>query len=322
MKHTIKIAPISLVAALLFNAAHGSIKNQSDLIKSKLKIGDYQTVAGYSGTVKITNIEPEKNQPHKHVIVTVGESKYFPGNIAFPVTYYRAFYEGNVKLQKKVGYTVTRGSHVGKERLVVVNDYVFLLNDWRNKDDYSVSRVFKVGNGGQPAKKNGLGSLLGAMVTVATGGSLEEDKGALKREVLQPYLDQATAKQKSYYATWIQDPTNAKTKQYLDDLDMAMTQAMHNYNKKIYNSPAHQRMLAHRRWMAKNVNMKVYNKKGTTIWIGSTEKAFITNEIGVGRDTTSSCTSDMYYYFSDKNGTPGTKFNSDGDNCSGSVTIR
>lgn len=351
MTYSIKtIATITLTAALSTGAAHADVKHQTDIIKESLSVGDYGTIAGGSSAFeRIAEILPDKAQSygHLHIIVqpypnSATEStrntkvSYFADNVAFPVTYRQNVYEGNAKLQKKIGYTLRRGPFVNKDRLVVVDNYIFFLDDWKNKDDYDLDTVLKIdgdnaigsrsGTTGL-SKSSGFGGFLGALTKSmgqVAAGDLDGDGELqkLKTTVLQPYLDQATIQQQSYFAKWKQNPANAKHLQYLADMEIAMDEGMKNYNQEIYNSPAHQRMLAHHRWMAKNVDMKVYNKKGTTIWIGSSKTAFITNEISPGHDMTSSCNTDMYYYFSEKNGTPGTKFNSDGDNCGGSVTIR
>lgn len=351
MTYSIKtIATITLTAALSTGAAHADVKHQTDIIKERLSVGDYGTIAGgSSGFERISEILPDKAQSYGnlHVIVqpypsSASESSrntevnYFADNVAFPVTYRQTVYEGNAKLQKKIGYTLRRDQSVNHRRMVVVDDYIFFLDNWKNKDDYTLKTVLKIGSdntiGSKSAttglsKSSGFGGFLGALTKsmgqVAAGdldGSGEIQK--LKTTVLQPYLNQATAQQKSYLATWKQNPANAKHLQYLADMEIAMDEGMKNYNQEIYNSPAHQRMLAHHRWMAKNVDMKVYNKKGIDIWIGTSEDAFITTKVDAGSDAVGECNEDSYYYFSDKRGTPGTKFNSEGDNCGGSVTIR
>lgn len=350
MKYIKKIATITLAASFSISAAHADVKNQTDIIKERLSVGDYGTIAGGSSAFeRIAEILPDKAQSygHLHVIVQPYPSSatestrntkvnYFADNVAFPVTYRQNVYEGNAKLQKKIGYTLRRGPFVNKSRLVVVDDYIFLLNDWKNKDDYTLKTVLKIdgdnaigsrsGTTGL-SKSSGFGGFLGALTKsmgqVAAGdldgnGEIQN----LKATVLQPYLDQATIQQQSYFAKWKQKPANAKHLKYLADMEIAMDEGMKNYNQEIYNSPAHQRMLAHHRWMAKNVDMKVYNKKGINIWIGTSENAFITTKVDAGSDAVGECNEDSYYYFSEKRGTPGTKFNSAGDNCGGSVTIR
>ncbi|WMI64314.1 hypothetical protein RBH94_09595 [Aestuariibaculum sp. YM273] len=44
--------------------------------------------------------------------------------------------------------------------------------------------------------------------------------------MLQPYLDEATKKQKANYKQWVANPENARTKIYIDDKRAMMDKAM------------------------------------------------------------------------------------------------
>lgn len=346
MKHTVKITTVTIAAALSFSTAHASVQNQTDIIKSKLKVGDYQALSGSSAVQRIAEIQPDKAQLYGHLHIVVQpypndpsdqtrktRVDYFADNVAFPVTYRRTVYEGNAKLQEKVGYTLRRGRSVNKRRLVVVDNYIFLLRDWQNKDDYKVSSVLKIDGdnaiGARSAstglsKSSGFGGFLGeltkAMGQVATGQTVGADIPNLKATVLQPYLDKATAEQQRAFAAWKQKPANAKHLKYLDDMDAAMTDGMRNYNRKIYNSPAHQRMLAHRRWMAKNIDVEVKNNTGNTVWVGSQDSPYYSG-IPSGTSSTRDCTNDLYVHYS-QGSKSGTKFYNARSACGSSVNIR
>lgn len=346
MKHIFNIAAVTLVATLSVGAAQAAgVSNQTDIIKSKLTVGDYQALSGSSAVQRIAEIQPDKAQLYGHLHIVVQpypndpsdqtrntRVDYFADNVAFPVTYRRTVYEGNAKLQEKVGYTLRRGPSVNKRRLVVVDDYVFLLREWKNKDDYKVGAVLKIGSdntigsrSSTTGLKKGVGRFLGALaksmgqvVAGKTGGG--GNIANLKNTVLQPYLDQATAQQQHYYAAWKKKRANAKHLKYLDDMDAAMADGMRNYNRKIYNSPAHQRMLAHRKWMAKNVDVEVQNNTGSTVWVGSQDSPYYSG-IPSGTSSTRDCTNDLYVHYS-QGSKSGTKFYSARSACGSKVSIR
>ena len=322
------------------------IKNQSEIIRSQVSKGEYKIVAdlynSHYDVVDIADITFDKDQPNAHYVVSIrkypnhaneGKSKaaytYFPDNIAFPVTYMYSHYVGNDKLKEQVGYVVENNkNYVGDDRIVFVNDYLFMLQKWVSKDKYEIRWVLKApkvtgqkseGNKPVKKKKKGFFKALKEQMNRSTSGGLDIEK--VKVEVLQPYLDQATSKQKAYYSSWIKDPENAKTKKYIDDKRAMMKKAIKNYNDDIFNSPEYQRMLAYQKWIDNNINVTVKNQGNTTLWVGSSATAFITTEIAPGGSSTQTCTTDLYYYFSDAKGSKGYKFYSADGSCGGTVTI-
>ncbi len=42
-----------------------------------------------------------------------------------------------------MGYVVREGRSVGSDRIVFVDDYLFMLHNWENKDNYEVRFVLK-----------------------------------------------------------------------------------------------------------------------------------------------------------------------------------
>jgi hypothetical protein len=347
MKTSKTITAIILFMSLCLQAQE--IKNQSEIIRNTLARGDYKIIAdlynSHRGDINISDITFDKNQPKAHFEISLKKypnhpresdrnaiHKYFPDNIAFPVTYFASVYEGNKKLQDKVGYVVREGRSVGDDRIVLLDSYLFMLQNWKNKDNYEIRWIVKIpktttevsanNNKEKPKKKKkgffkGLKDKIKEGASVGSGVSIEK----MKTEVLQPYLDAATEKQKTYYATWIKKAENTKTKKYLDDKRTLMKKAIKQYNDDIFNSPEYQRMLAYQKWIDNNINVTVYNKSGRTIWVGSSATAFITTKIDTGGSSTQTCTSDMYYYYSDAKGTPGTKFYNGNAACGSSVTI-
>ncbi|MDG4714677.1 hypothetical protein [Winogradskyella marincola] len=335
---------------IAISAQAQEVKNQSEIIRNNVSKGEYRIVAdlykSHSGVMEITDVQFDKNQPNDHFEIVLKQypnhatestrnetSQYFPDNIAFPVTYVNSVYEGNKKLQEKVGYVVREGRSVGRDRIVFIDDYMFFLQKWESKDDYEIRFVLKApkikketteSEPGKKKKKKKKGGFLKSIKSKmrsskSIGGSVDIDK--VKTEVLQPYLDEATKKQETYYKQWIANSENAKTKKYIDDKRAMMDKAMKQYNDDIFNSPEYQRMLAYQKWLKNNVNVTVANKKGSTIWVGSSKEAFITHEIPSGGQSTQTCTTDLYYYYSDAKGSPGHKFYSADSNCGRTVTI-
>lgn len=258
---------------------------------------------------------------HKEVYIVINGDKknpkdqeadmFIPDNVAFPVTYMLRVYEGNNKTRKKVGY-YPRTDVYEDTRAVFLNGKIYILENWKDKDNYKLDAVLEYRE--KPLK--------GLKMMKEVLKSPKKMKSEKPHQVLQKYLDAATAKQKSYYATWIKKPENAKTIQYLKDLKAATAKALKDYNQAIFDSPEYQRMLAHRRWMDKNANMTVQNNTGRTIWVGSSPEAFITTEIQAGSSKSNiSCTSDMYYYYSSSKGSRGTKFHHKKSGCGTTVNI-
>lgn len=289
----------------------------------------------------VVDISPDKSQPDGHFEIKLKENpnhaaestrneviQLFSDNIAFPITYRSTAYAGNAKLQEAVGYVIDKKeSDRWDKRYIFVKDHLFIVTDWKSKDDYYIRYILKSKNAPadktekkEKKKKKGFFKSLKEGIKNAKaggGGSIEK----LKAEVLQPYLDKATVKQKAYYPEWIKVTENLKTKEFMEDQAVLMKKAMKQYNDDIFNSPEYQRMLAYRRWLDNSINMTVHNKSGSTIWVGSTKEAFISNEIQSGGSSTENCTSDMYYYYSDAKGTPGKKFYTEDSACGSSVTI-
>ncbi|WP_124980054.1 hypothetical protein [Nonlabens xiamenensis] len=313
-------------------------------MSSKISKGDFRITAdqykSHSGVMTITEINEDKAQPGGHYQIILKRypnhatestrnetEQYFADHVAFPVTYIKSTYEGNKKLQDNVGYVIREGRSVGNERMVVKDNYIFLLHKWQDKDNYEVRYVLSTGDpasqgdnkGKSKKKKKGLFKSFKEKMKNASAGGVSIEK--LTAEVLQPYLDEATAKQKAFYADWIKDPNNKNTVKYMDDKREMMNKAMKQYNDDIFNSPEYQRMLAYHRWLKSNVNLTVKNNSGSTLWVGSSKEAFITTKIEPGDEVTMNCTTDLYYYHSDAQGASGTKINQADGACGSVVNI-
>jgi len=342
------IKPVTICTFLLSLCIQAQdIKHQSEIIRNNVAKGDYRIIAdlykSHRGVVNIADIKRNRDQPNSHFEIHLkkypnhaSESKrntaykYFPDNLAFPVTYFAGSFQGNKKLQEQVGYVIREYRDPADDRIVFVDDYLFMLQKWKSKDNYEVRWILKAPKAEKEKaesktktkkKKNGFFKSLKKKFNNAKPLSSNISIEKIKAEVLQPYLDAATKKQEAYYASWIKKPENAKTKKYIDDKRAMMKKAIKQYNDDIFNSPEYQRMLAYQKWIDNSINMTVHNKSGSTIWVGSSATAFITNEISSGSSSTQTCTSDMYYYLSDAKGAKGYKFYTADSSCGSSVTI-
>lgn len=342
-----KIKTLLICAIVLMLTAQvqaQEVKNQSEIIRSNVSKGDYKIIADkymrHGGVMTITNIVADKSRPNDHFEISfkkypndATEStrneviRLFADNTSFPVTYMHSNYEGNAKLQKAVAYLVQESKY-STDRFVFIDNYLFFLADWKNKDDYLVRFILEnpdakkeMGeNKSKKKKKGGFFKKMKQGLKNASTGSKEKIE-KLKAEVLQPYLDKATAKQKANYAEWVKVPKNKKLENHIADSRVLMEKAMKKYNDDILKSPEYQRMLAYHRWMNNNINVTVKNNSGRTIWVGSGKTAFITTKIESGSSSVQTCTSDMYYYYSDAKGSQGTKFYTGDSACGSSVTI-
>lgn len=340
---TIKLFTICML--LVTVAMQGQdVKNQSEIIRSNVSKGDYKIIADkymrHGGVMTITNIEADKSRPNDHFEISfkkypndATEStrneviKLFADNTSFPVTYMHSNYEGNAKLQKAVGYLVQESKYK-TDRFVFIDNYLFFLTEWKNKDDYSVRYILEnpdakketAENKSKKKKKGGFFKKLKQGIKNASTGSKEKIE-KLKAEVLQPYLDKATTKRKSNYSQWVKVPKNEKLENHIADSRVLMKKAMEKYNDDILKSPEYQRMLAYHRWMNNNINVTVKNNSGRTLWVGSGKTAFITTKIESGGSSVQTCTTDMYFYYSDAKGTPGKKFYTGDSACGSTATI-
>ncbi len=320
------------------------VKNQSDIIRSSFSPGKYTVVSSFYETKEmiIDDILLDKNQPNEHFEVifqqfpneSTKKDQYFPDNIAFPATYIESAYEGDEKDQKEIGYVIRKGRPAGKKRMVFLNEYIFLLDSWENKDSYSLNTVLKLegtkeeNDSKKKKKKGGFGSFLNkikeAKVKQKNGGNDTREK--LKKEILQPYLDKAFEKQKTYYAQWIKNPDHAKLEQYLKDLEKLMDLSIRNQNEKIKNSPEYKRMKAMHAYLdGKAANeskgqVTIYNKTGKDIYLfeeGSGNSSRITPNSRISVN----CSKNYYYNFN-PNSSYNTQCYSANGACGSSVTVQ
>ncbi|WP_394748959.1 hypothetical protein [Spongiimicrobium salis] len=329
---------LKYVALCLFASVLGlnaqEVKNQSEEL-ANIKTGKYtayitkQEGDKYKGGIEdlwfeVLRIEKFKAEPNSglyEAYMFIGESKTYenerikatllPDNFAFPMTYVSNAYEGNKKLQEKVGYIYDPYEGEPTTRVVFLDGAIYVMEDYMDKDNYKLEYILEFEE--KPIK--------GLKMMKAVMKSPKKMQAMQPKKKLQAYLDAASVLQKNRYASWIKKPENIKTEKYIEDKRAMMKKAIKQYNDDIFNSPEYQRMLAYQKWIENSINMTVKNNKGTTVWVGSSATAFITTEIAPGKSATQNCTSDLYYYYSDAKGAQGTKFYTANNACGSTVTI-
>lgn len=302
MNNSMKIVMLATMLLSFGNIKAQKVKNQSEIIKANFKTGEYKVIASLSPTVhmgKVMNFEkiiPDKSKPEDNLQVIVQlypesrsnyekekRTKFFADKEIFPVSYISTNYEGNRKLQEQNGYVVRRSG--GEDRFVFVKNYVFYLEEWKSKDDYYLRTILSydgkeegtVTKKKKKKKKKSFGGFFKALKTgiktgSSGGGGSKAKIEKLKKEVLQPYLDAATAIQTKMQSS----PEALKAKRKAASINKKMNKAIDNYNNVVY-----------------------VNKTGRTIYIyrGSSTKGAM---YGNGVKVKFPCTSGLNYDFTGK----------------------
>lgn len=297
---TIKLLAICALAFTTGIKAQ-NVKNQSEIIKQNFKPGTYKVIATNTSIRKSVNLEkiiadkskPEDNfelriQLHPHSPTDSQREerkKFFADKEISPVTYINTSYEGNRQMQEQNGYVVRRNKYAGKTRMVFVDNYVFYIEYWENKDKYNLRAIFQndvedksASKKDKKKKKEKIGGFFKAlkeeMKTGSTGSAsgLSPKMAKLKNEVLQPYLDAATEIQKKMESS----PEALKAKRKADAINSKMNKSIDSYNNVVY-----------------------VNKTGKTIYIyrgNSTKAASYSN----GAKVKFPCSSGLNYDFTGK----------------------
>ena len=273
------------------------VKNQSEIIKENFEAGSYKIIATTSlgKTVNFQEISPDKSKPKDNLKLLVQlkpesvtdserekRTTFFADKEIFPATYINTSYEGNKKMQEQNGYVVRRGKYAGETRLVFVKDYIFYLTYWTDKDNYTLAAILSNGVKGnedsaKEKKKKKMGGFFKALKEGIKTGSTNTGRSnpkmeKLKIEVLQPYLDAATAIQKKMESS----PEALKAKRDAAAINEKMNKSIDSYNNVVY-----------------------VNKTGRTIYIyrgNSTKGAMYGNGVKVKFP----CTSGLNYDFTGK----------------------
>lgn len=112
-------------------------------------------------------------------------NSYYPDEEAFPATYVYGRFNTE---------TVMRGWNYiernNEKRLVILDEWVYLLEDWESKDKYKINSVFKKGEAS------------GFKLAKMAMGAAKVMENAHHKEALQKYLDEAFKKQSELLPAW------------------------------------------------------------------------------------------------------------------------
>lgn len=165
----------------------------------------------------------------KEIVVKEGEetstNSYYPDEEAFPATYVWGRYNTETCM-RGWDYIERRG----EDRMVVLDEWVYILEKWENKDSYRIKKCFKKGE------------LSGFKLTKKAFGAAKEMENAKHKETLQKYLDEAFKKQGEVLPAW-----QANNKAKIDKQKAAKDRyrfTIDSVNGKYWNSAAGQKKKA------------------------------------------------------------------------------
>lgn len=179
----------------------GVLNAQEDQTAKATKMGDGQfmsyvinesggnyTCAGINKEVWTFSFKPYQGD-FKEIVVKEGEKtqtdSYYPDEEAFPATYVWGWYNTQPAMR---GWDFIERR--GENRLVILDEWVYILEKWVDKDNYRIKKVFKKGE------------LSGFKLTKKAFGAAKEMENAKHKETLQKYLDEAFKKQAELLPAW------------------------------------------------------------------------------------------------------------------------
>jgi len=352
-----------LLLAICFNTAFvkaQDVTNQTEQIKA-LPIGKYiiYDIKDYNGktdyarlkmTAEMVEVAREQNFPeHSRFMFKISDldaQQYIPTNMAFPATLAALYYEGNEKLQKKVGYVPIEKNESSTNRFVVVDGIIFDLNNKFNKDNpetfkprrlyvpesfaLEASKTDEKKDGKKKKKKLSFKERMKKL----SGGGLGVDKGTEKLidinavQKAVDYLSAAIAQQEKVYPSWIEKSENSTRLEAVKKRLDLMYDAMNKYNEDLMDTPEYKRIQENNRRAnaaaAKN-NVTLKNDTGKDIYVyeaGSMNGS----RINAGSSGSFSCSSNYYYAFNGNSGTRGGNAGplaySSNSSCGGTVSVK
>jgi len=269
------------------------------------EIKDYRVQPGtHKEVYLIQNKDP--NRPKEMVPLML-----IPDNEAFPVTYISASYEGNQQLMQEIGYTIREGGDYGKTRVVFLKGKIYLIENWIDKDHYTLKAVLEY-------TEKTLKGLKLIREVYKTPKKMKKDQ---PHTTLQRYLDQATTMQKQHYAKWAKDPKNIAFIAEKKRIAKAMKDYIHNDRTAYLQSEEYKRIMENNQRAdaaASRSNVTIFNNTSQTIYISGSRAGGWTR-ISPNSSTSYSCDDDIYYNYEGKG--KGTKFYTAHSSCGGKVTI-
>jgi hypothetical protein len=148
--------------------------------------GNY-TYGGINREVWTFSFKPFEGD-FKEIVVQEADQKtnsYYPDEEAFPMTY--VWGSLNTESCMRGWNYIERRS---ENRLVILDEWVYILEKWENKDNYRIQKCFKKGE------------MSGFSLTKKAFGAAKEMEKANHKETLQKYLDEAYKKQMELLPAW------------------------------------------------------------------------------------------------------------------------
>lgn len=149
--------------------------------------GNY-TYGGINKDVWTFTIKPYEVD-FKEIVVKEAEetstNSYYPDEEAFPATYVWGRYNTETCMR---GWDYIERRE--EDRMVVLDEWVYILEKWENKDKYRIKKCFKKGE------------FKGMKLIKAQMGAAKEMEKANHKETLQKYLDEAFKKQSELLPAW------------------------------------------------------------------------------------------------------------------------
>lgn len=342
-------------ALFMLNSINGQeVKNQTEQIKL-LPTGKYLTYdvkdkgngKYYWYPVKLdaelASVEQEKNfTEHKYLNLKVGNSmhdkpnSYLPDNMGFPITLAKLAYEGNAKLQKKVGF-VPREIRKGRtNRVVVLDGIIFDLStdfDPNKPETFKPYRLYvhesygkenkSKDDGKKKKKKKSFLKKLGSIANVAGSAAEVELNKVNHVENVVSYLKKAVAKQNEVYPKWKNQPKNKARLKNLELKKKLMDKGINDYNEAFKKTDEWKRIQENNKYWAKyeaENETTIKNATGRDIFIYEEGSHNGTRLFNDGRRSYK-CNKTYYYSFSgNSKWSAGTKIS--GTSCGSTATVR
>lgn len=171
---------------------------------------------------------------------------YYPDEEAFPATYVLG--RLNTEACMRGWNYIPRDK---EKRLVVLDEWIYILEKWESKDNYRIQKCFKKGE------------LSGFKHTKKAFGAAKEMENAKHKETLQKYLDEAFKKQMELLPAWQannkakMDKEQAKKDRYRFTID--------SVNGKYWNSDEGKRVKARLDKKAGQANVTLVNDLGIDV---------------------------------------------------------
>jgi len=247
-------------------------------------------------TYRIVSVKPEPNFPEQHALVSMinGRSDdktqiYMPDDYAFPITYVANIYEGNSKMQKAIGYAPRQNPYVIKDRIVILDNYIYVITDWKDKDNYKLKAVLEAGKTPSGFKK---------MKLVMKSPKKMKELNPHKK--LADYLNSAYALKESKKAEWLANSENKTNYEKVELVHNLVLKAMKKQNDDYMKSDEYKRIQEVNQYIEnrdKREKVTLVNNIGKDVYLykeGSRNATRLSNSYSTKVD----CDTNYYYTFS------------------------